>query len=133
MSGQLIVQDFAGWHNGEFEEGRSRVIEGANWKIAFDGYLEGYHFASLHPETIHPRTPSNCMHYEGFGPNMRIGFPQRRIGEALRDVPRDQWGLQENNGFDSHRLVADIFAQKIDFPEDCQLQNGLEESLDDPH
>lgn len=28
----LIVQDFAGWHNGQFEEGRSRVIEGGTWK-----------------------------------------------------------------------------------------------------
>ena len=38
--------DFAGWsYLG------SREIIGANWKIAFDGYLEGYHFASLHPET----------------------------------------------------------------------------------
>ncbi|KQX17893.1 MULTISPECIES: aromatic ring-hydroxylating oxygenase subunit alpha [unclassified Sphingomonas] len=82
----------------------SRVIEGANWKIAFDGYLEGYHFASLHPTTIFPRTPSNCTHYEGFGPNIRIGFPQRRIAEALRDVPREKWGTQENNGFDFVRI-----------------------------
>jgi phenylpropionate dioxygenase-like ring-hydroxylating dioxygenase large terminal subunit len=82
----------------------SRVIEGANWKIAFDGYLEGYHFASLHPETIFPRTPSNVTHYEGFGPNMRIGFPQRAISEKLRGLPREQWGEQENNGFDFVRI-----------------------------
>ena len=81
----------------------SRVIEGANWKIAFDGYLEGYHFAQLHPETIHPRTPSNVMHYEAFGPNMRIGFPHRTIGK-LREIPREQWGDQENNGFDFVRI-----------------------------
>jgi phenylpropionate dioxygenase-like ring-hydroxylating dioxygenase large terminal subunit len=81
----------------------SRVIEGANWKIAFDGYLEGYHFAMLHPETIFPRTPSNVMHYEGFGPNMRIGFPQRSIAK-LRDIPREQWDRQENNGFDFVRI-----------------------------
>lgn len=91
--------DFAGWtYLG------NRTIEGANWKVAFDGYLEGYHFASLHPETIAPRTPSNCTHYEGFGPNIRIGFPQRRISEALREVPREEWGLQENNGYDFVRI-----------------------------
>ncbi|MDE2339488.1 MAG: (2Fe-2S)-binding protein, partial [Alphaproteobacteria bacterium] len=82
----------------------SRVIEGANWKIAFDGYLEGYHFAQLHPETIAPRTPSNVMHYEGFGPNMRIGFPHRAIAEKLRPLPREEWGTQENNGFDFVRI-----------------------------
>lgn len=82
----------------------SRTIEGANWKIAFDGYLEGYHFKSLHPETIFPRTPSNTMHYEGFGPNIRIGFPQHSIAEQLRDVPRDQWGTRENYGYDFVRI-----------------------------
>ncbi|MBN9146284.1 MULTISPECIES: aromatic ring-hydroxylating oxygenase subunit alpha [unclassified Novosphingobium] len=92
--------DFANWaYLG------SRVIEGANWKIAFDGYLEGYHFASLHPNTIEPRTPSNRTFYEGFGPSMRIGFPQHRIAEALKDIPRDQWGDQENNGFDFVRIL----------------------------
>lgn len=80
-----------------------RVIEGANWKIAFDGYLEGYHFATLHPETIYPRTPSNVTHYEGFGPNMRIGFPQRSIAK-LREVPRATWGERENDGFDFVRI-----------------------------
>jgi len=83
----------------------SRVIEGANWKIAYDGYLEGYHFASLHPETIFPRTPSNTMHYEGFGPHFRIGFPQRRIKDALGEVPREEWGRQENNGYDFVRIL----------------------------
>jgi hypothetical protein len=29
---QLIVQDFSGFHNGAFEEGRSRVVEGGSWK-----------------------------------------------------------------------------------------------------
>ena len=92
--------DFANWsYLG------SRVIEGANWKIAYDGYLEGYHFASLHPQTIFPRTPSNCTHYEGFGPHIRIGFPQHRIAEALKDIPREKWGEQENNGFDFVRIM----------------------------
>ena len=94
-----VALDFANW-----TWLGSRVIEGANWKIAFDGYLEGYHFSSLHPETIAPRTPSNCMHYEGFGPNIRIGFPQRRISEALRPLPRESWGEQENNGYDFVRI-----------------------------
>ncbi|NBC38098.1 Rieske 2Fe-2S domain-containing protein [Novosphingobium sp. FSY-8] len=83
----------------------SRVIEGANWKIAFDGYLEGYHFASLHPDTIQPRTPSNRTFYEGFGPSIRIGFPQHRIGEVLKNLPREEWGDQENNGYDFVRIL----------------------------
>ena len=83
----------------------SREIHGANWKIAFDGYLEGYHFAVLHPDTIHPRTASNRMHYEAFGPHMRIGFPSRTISDQLRALPRASWGEQENKGFDFVRIL----------------------------
>jgi phenylpropionate dioxygenase-like ring-hydroxylating dioxygenase large terminal subunit len=100
---QGYLADFEALDFGKWSFLGTRVIEGANWKIAFDGYLEGYHFASLHPETIFPRTPSNCMHYEGFGPNMRIGFPHHAIPK-LRDVPRADWGNQENNGFDFVRI-----------------------------
>lgn len=82
-----------------------RTITGANWKIAFDGYLEGYHFQTLHPETIHPRTPSNITHYEAFGPHLRIGFPQVQIAEKLADFPRDQWGERENFGYDFVRIL----------------------------
>ena len=31
----------------------TRTLDGPNWKVVIDGYLEGYHFASLH------RTPSS--------------------------------------------------------------------------
>lgn len=82
----------------------SRVIEGANWKITFDGYLEGYHFSTLHPQTIAPRTFSNITHYEGIGPHIRIGFPQRTIAN-LRQRPRGEWGHLENTGFDFVRIL----------------------------
>ncbi len=102
---QGYLDDFAALDMGSWAWLGTRVIEGANWKIAFDGYLEGYHFSSLHPETIYPRTPSNCMHYEGFGASMRIGFPHHAIAENLKDVPREKWGTQENNGFDFVRIM----------------------------
>ncbi|KPF93245.1 (2Fe-2S)-binding protein [Novosphingobium sp. AAP83] len=100
-----FLDDFDALDFGNWTYMGSRTIHGANWKVAYDGYLEGYHFASLHPETIFPRTPSNCMHYEGFGPHQRIGFPHHRIAEALQDVPREEWGTQENNGFDFVRIM----------------------------
>jgi phenylpropionate dioxygenase-like ring-hydroxylating dioxygenase large terminal subunit len=82
----------------------ARVIEGANWKIAFDGYLEGYHFATLHPKTIATRTFNNITHYESIGPHLRIGFPQLSIAD-LRNSPREKWGRMENTGFDFVRIL----------------------------
>lgn len=91
---------FADWH---FLG--SRVLTGANWKIAFDGYMEAYHFASLHPKTVVPRTPSNIAHYQSFGPHLRIGFPQVNISKHLNAVSSDQWGGMEHKGFDFIRIL----------------------------
>ena len=111
--GSMDLDDYFQGYLGDFEDLDfanwtylgSREIHGANWKVALDGYLEGYHFSSLHPETIHPRTPSNRMHYEEFGPSIRIGFPQHSIAEQLKDIPRDEWGVSENKGFDFVRIL----------------------------
>src|SRR5690606_40274189 len=51
----------------------SREIHGANWKVAYDGYLEGYHFAAAHPETIHQRTYSNRSEERRVGKDVRSG------------------------------------------------------------
>ncbi|MFA7440619.1 MAG: SRPBCC family protein [Sphingomonadaceae bacterium] len=83
----------------------SRRIHGANWKIAYDGYLEGYHFAAAHPNTIHPRTFSNIMHFAAYGPHMRVGYPQVSIKERLSALPRETWGEHENEGFDFVRTI----------------------------
>ena len=83
----------------------SRRIYGANWKIAYDGYLEGYHFAAAHPETIYPRSLSNIMHFTAFGPHMRVGYPQVKIREALGALPRESWGEHENDGYDFVRTI----------------------------
>jgi phenylpropionate dioxygenase-like ring-hydroxylating dioxygenase large terminal subunit len=91
---------FQDWHYGG-----SRTIFGANWKVAYDGYLEGYHFAAAHPDTIAQRTFSNVMHFEAFGPHMRIGFPQRSIVEAMSKVPREQWADKETQGYDFVRTI----------------------------
>jgi phenylpropionate dioxygenase-like ring-hydroxylating dioxygenase large terminal subunit len=96
----------------------SKELIGANWKIAYDGYLEGYHFASAHPNTVAPRTPSNRAHYRMSGPHMLIGFPQVGIGR-LRQIPRDEWGSQENNGYDFVRVLFPNLSFFL-APEMCQ-------------
>ena len=91
---------FADWH---FLG--SRVLSGANWKIAFDGYMEAYHFAALHPKTVAPRTPSNIAHYQAFGPHLRIGFPQVNISKHLNPVSPEKWGDMEHKGYDFIRIL----------------------------
>ncbi|WP_435216728.1 SRPBCC family protein [Luminiphilus sp. nBUS_07] len=80
-----------------------RVIHGANWKVALDGYLEGYHFQAAHPETIAPRTYTNIMAFEAYGPHMLVGYPAKTI-EKLKDIPVDELWQHENDGYDFIRL-----------------------------
>ncbi|RVQ66560.1 (2Fe-2S)-binding protein [Croceicoccus ponticola] len=114
-----MYDDFAALKLESWYFHKSREMPGANWKVAYDGYLEGYHFAAAHTETVAPRSPSNRAHYEGFGPHIRLGFPQRSITD-LKDVPRDQWGHRENNGYDFIRMLFPNFALFL-APEMCQF------------
>ncbi|GFM28230.1 SRPBCC family protein [Novosphingobium sp. PY1] len=98
---------------------KSKPMQGANWKVAYDGYLEGYHFQAAHPETVLPRTPSNRAYYEAFGPHIRLSYPQHRIVE-LKDLPREEWGERENLNYDFIRMLFPNFAMFL-APEMCQV------------
>lgn len=65
-------------------------VEGPGWKVAFDGYLEGYHFASLHGNSIGKDVISNLMVSDPYGPHQRIVFARKNIVELL-DTPVEQW------------------------------------------
>ena len=80
-----------------------RIIHGPNWKVAYDGYLEGYHFKAAHPETIEPRTFCNVMEYDAHGPHQLVGFAAKDLLE-LENVNRDELWKHETKGFDFIRL-----------------------------
>lgn len=67
------------------------------WKVAFDGYLEGYHFASLHKTTLFKDTLSNLMAVDAHGPHQRVVFARRTL-PALRDLPEDEWDATDHVG-----------------------------------
>lgn len=71
-----------------------KVMATSNWKVAHDGYLEGYHFATLHPKTVGMQVMSNVMTYDAYGPHQRIGFPEHTIS-ALKDKPPEEWRTEE--------------------------------------
>jgi phenylpropionate dioxygenase-like ring-hydroxylating dioxygenase large terminal subunit len=57
-----------------------------NWKIFVEGFLEGYHILSTHPQTFYPLQFDNVNVVETFGRNSRLAFPYRAINK-LRAVP----------------------------------------------
>jgi phenylpropionate dioxygenase-like ring-hydroxylating dioxygenase large terminal subunit len=61
----------------------------ANWKIVLEGFLEGYHIRSTHPDTFYPVQYDNLNVVEQFGRNNRIAFPYRAV-EKLRERRSDE-------------------------------------------
>lgn len=68
----------------------TRTLDGPNWKVVIDGYLEGYHFASLHRTTVFRTNFSNMAAFDKWGPHQRNSFALRPIADAA-DKPEDQW------------------------------------------
>jgi phenylpropionate dioxygenase-like ring-hydroxylating dioxygenase large terminal subunit len=63
-----------------------------NWKIFVEGFLEGYHILSTHPQTFYPLQFDNLNVIETFGRNSRIAFPYRAINK-LRTLPPAEWSV----------------------------------------
>ncbi|MFI0447390.1 aromatic ring-hydroxylating dioxygenase subunit alpha [Actinomadura sp. 6N118] len=68
----------------------TRLIKGPNWKVVVDGYLEGYHFASLHRTTVFKTNLSNMAAFDAYGPHQRNVFALRPIAEAV-SRPSEEW------------------------------------------
>ena len=69
--------------------GESDLDVPANWKIAVEGFLEGYHIRTTHAQTFYPVQFDNLNVVETFGPSNRVTFPYRAI-HKLRAVPREE-------------------------------------------
>ena len=75
------------------------IIEGPNWKVAVDGYVEFYHIASLHRDSLASMVTNNVMACEQFGeypfgPHQRIAAPSSDILQCL-DKPVAEWSTGE--------------------------------------
>jgi len=69
-----------------------RQVEGPNWKIAYDGYLDLYHLPILHRETFGPQMPNKAV-YDAWGPHQRVSMPIPGM-EALEDRPESEWPIE---------------------------------------
>lgn len=68
----------------------TKELTGPNWKVTLDGYLEGYHFGALHPNTVALTNHSNRMAFDAFGPHVRNVFALKTL-DAMMERPRDEW------------------------------------------
>lgn len=74
----------------ELHQFSSRQMPGPNWKVVIEGYLEGYHFASLHKDTVFKTNLSNLATFDAFGPHIRVAFGLRPIAAEV-DTDPESW------------------------------------------
>ena len=70
------------------------VLDSPNWKLAADGYVDGYHIGYLHRNTIGRKSITNRNTYDLFGPHVRVGFATK-LTDSVTDVPEDEWHLAD--------------------------------------
>ena len=75
----------------------SRMMPGPNWKATIEGYLEAYHFAATHPNTVFKVNHGNTMVFDGFGAHERLGFALRTIDDVV-DGPETAWDPSHHVG-----------------------------------
>jgi phenylpropionate dioxygenase-like ring-hydroxylating dioxygenase large terminal subunit len=75
----------------------SRMMPGPGWKVVAEGYLEGYHFASLHKDTVFTKNLGNISAFDSYGPHARIAFGLRPLAQNANE-PADTWVPADNVG-----------------------------------
>lgn len=66
---------------GEWYVAERRSLPGPNWKVAFDGYMEGYHFNVLHRPSVGKDTKGTMLG-DQFGPHQRLIFAREGLREC---------------------------------------------------
>ena len=66
-----------------------QTVDGPNWKIAYDGYLDFYHLPILHRESFGSDIGNKAV-YDAWGPHQRVNMPLPGM-EALEARPEEEW------------------------------------------
>ena len=64
-------------------------VDGPNWKVAFDGYIDQYHLPVLHRDGFGDDYCDRAL-YDAWGPHQRMSPPDKRF-LVLDDIPEDDW------------------------------------------
>ena len=86
LAAEFASYGLPGYH---YYAGRA-MTPAINWKMAVDTFMEPYHFAVLHKQTVAPLFFPNLCLYDDFGRSFREYLPRRSIVE-MRDRPETEW------------------------------------------
>ena len=68
-----------------------QAVEGPNWKVAYDGYLDFYHLPILHRESFGSEIGNKAV-YDAWGPHQRVGMPLPALA-SFAEMPEEEWPI----------------------------------------
>jgi nitrite reductase/ring-hydroxylating ferredoxin subunit len=72
------------------------LVKDMNWKLVIDTFLETWHVATLHRETVGPIFQPNVNVFDAFGRNGRLIIPRRSMVELKRE-PESGWDFLKHS------------------------------------
>lgn len=88
-----LAPELANYHLETFVPYKSATIsKPMNWKLVVDTFLETWHVATLHRNTVAKVFQPNVNAYDAFGRNGRLIIPRKTIKD-LKDKPESEWDL----------------------------------------
>ncbi len=95
----------------------SRILHrNINWKMPIDTFLEPYHFAALHKDTVAPIFYGNLCLFEGHGLNHWMAVIRKSI-QTLKDQPESQWDFVKHTAISYQLFPNTIFTMQADHVE----------------
>ncbi len=86
---ELLAQfGFERWHHQH-----TQTVQGPNWKVAYDGYLDYYHLPILHRNSFGTEI-GNKANYYSWGPHTHLGRPDEAFA-PYEHLPDDQWPIEK--------------------------------------
>ena len=84
-----------------------------NWKLVIDTFLEPYHFAALHKQTVGPYFVANLCVAHRSGPHVREVLPRKTFAEMAGQDPTD-WNLVPHTAMVYVMFPNTVFVMQID-------------------
>ncbi len=116
-----MEHDLASYNLAGYCHFESRVLERpANWKMPIDTFLEAYHFAPLHRDTVAPIFFANLCLFDAFGLNNREAVIRKSI-QTLREQPESDWDFVKHTAISYQLFPNTIFVMQADHVETWRL------------
>ncbi|MEH6543879.1 MAG: SRPBCC family protein [Porticoccaceae bacterium] len=114
-------EDLANYNLVRYSHYEGRVLERrANWKMPIDTFLEAYHFATLHRDSVASIFHQNLCLFDDFGLNLREAVVRKSI-KHLREQDQSEWDFVRHTAISYQLFPNTVFVMQGDHLETWRI------------